>query len=92
VTAPDYLAHAHDDCTGEWELSPASGGARVWTCTRCQVEHSSTEDNDRAARYEYLAGVQLRNQARRGRLGKLKPPPRKRGPYIELPDPDGYDP
>ena len=86
MTSPDHLDHVLPDCTGEWELTQPGAEVCAWRCTSCGAEHPSTAENDRAAYLEYLAGVQLRNQTRRGRFGR--PPPVQRGEWMELPEPD----
>lgn len=90
----DFLPHASDDCTGEWALIGRRGRG-LWRCTICGAEHASTREHDAASDREYARGVQLRSQARQGRLRDMLKGARFRGLLLELPDepePDDYGP
>lgn len=84
--ARPFLPHASDDCIGEWRLV-GSRGSGAWRCSVCGREHPSTPANDAASDREYARGVQLRSQARQGRLLDFLRSATFRGLFLEIPEP-----
>lgn len=60
------LAHATDDCTGDWRLVGRVGARRFVECSRCGARYSATEEAMAAAREENTAGIYLRRLTREG--------------------------
>jgi hypothetical protein len=59
------LAHAHDDCVGNWRLVGTTG-ERTIRCDHCAADHEATPDHRLAAIDENYAGIYLRRLAAEG--------------------------
>ena len=59
------LAHATEECTGNWRLVGASE-SRVILCERCAIEFPATPENRLAAIDENYAGIYLRRLTAEG--------------------------
>jgi hypothetical protein len=59
------LAHAHQDCTGNWRLV-GSTERRLIRCDTCAAEHEATPEHRLAAIDENYAGIYLRRLAAEG--------------------------
>jgi hypothetical protein len=59
------LAHAHDECVGNWRLV-GTGEQRRIRCDQCAAEHDATADHRLAAIDENYAGIYLRRLAAEG--------------------------
>lgn len=64
MSRPD-LAHAHDECTGNWRIEKIGPNPMV-RCDRCKHAHDATPENRLAAIDANYCGIYARRLAQEG--------------------------